>query len=186
MNNLIPDQIVGLTGINDPEILAIDNKLALDPDLIGINRDLRRKGDRFRHSAKRETTHHSVVSGPFCAVGRDLSRGKRCRRKFFNIEEITGLKMFCQPVGIGKYRVHLDLERHLALFGLAVYKIDIAGKILEPALVLTGDFRAGKFDLRIFRRNGDRLSIGLFSDRGRLRGACSCWILRLLLCCPPG
>src|SRR6478735_5906140 len=89
--HVVFDQVVRHTRVDDREIFAIDGKFGVDRDLIGVDFDLRRKGDALGHAVQLEV----AADGVSCAVlaaGLDRGGSELGLRKFLGIEEVWRLQ----------------------------------------------------------------------------------------------
>src|SRR5690606_11013075 len=85
--NVVLDQIVGHTRIDNAEIFAVDRKFAVDFELVVRNLDVRRKADGAGFVEQGQVARHRVSGSPSAAL---LDRGRlKCSlRKLFDVEEV--------------------------------------------------------------------------------------------------
>ena len=157
-DDLVSDEIVGLAGVVDIEVVSVDGEIRLEGHLVVRGFDRRRKRDALLHAVKVKVARDRV----FVTVD-DLGAGHRERgdRVRFDLEKVLVLEVTGESFVVAEGRLHVDLQFRRA-DQLPIGDLERAGEFFKPAGVASGDLRTGETDFRRFGAN----DVFLPSDRG--------------------
>ena len=102
MTHSVANQIVGLTGIINAEVFAVDRELGIDGNTICRNLNIGREDDRFLYAVQIKIAGDRMRRAIAVSMWFNLSRNKSRFRIFSHVKEIRRLKMAGQLIVVGR------------------------------------------------------------------------------------